>query len=70
MKKSDAERLIGAFAIALTSTLPPELAGRIADRLDLLAEEIARHEGDTRPGKLCTDLAQTVRQTAQRPSTH
>lgn len=61
MEKSDAEKLIGAFALAISASLPQELAERIARHLDALAQQIQRNEADTRMHMLCTELAETIR---------
>lgn len=68
MEKTDAEKLIGAFAIALSSSMPKDLAYRIADNLDRLAREIQTQERDTRMHTRCTELAQSIR--AAHPKGH
>lgn len=61
MEKTDAEKLIGALALAISASMPKDLAERIAANLDRLAREMLRHEGHTRTHTLCTDLASTIR---------
>lgn len=68
MEKTDAEKLIGAFALAISANMPEDLAERIATNLDQLAREMLRHEGRTRTQTLCTDLAATIR--AAHPASH
>lgn len=66
MKKTEHERLLALFAIALVSHLPPDLGRRIADQLDELGE-IAHRDGDTTVGKGAKDLASLLARTAAMP---
>lgn len=51
---------MGAFVMALSVSMPKELADRIAKNLSGLAQQIAEH-GDTRTGTLATELADAIR---------
>lgn len=69
MERTEHERLLALFAIALINHLPPDLAERIAAQLHELGE-LATRDGDTSVGtsaiELSSLLAGTVEMTRTR----